>query len=147
MVVRFDLFSSGRLYKALQEAKYPDLPAERTLRDWIKNDSAPEGARLFVTALLQADIAKEPPPDWARELLDAINNQLNRDEVAQMVDAIQTRVLTAIGEGRADLIEAIAERVAERSRQQLSQQHADAERGGNPGQGQGSKGPSPAPAP
>ena len=66
--VRFDLFSSGRLYKALQKAEYPDLPALRTLQDWIKNDSAPAGARRAVAELLGT--RKESPPAWAEGLAD-----------------------------------------------------------------------------
>ena len=62
--MRYDLFSSGRLYAALKGAGYPDLPAERTLRDWIRNDSAPEGARQFTAALL--GLPTDAPPEWER---------------------------------------------------------------------------------
>ena len=65
--VRFDLFSSGRLYKALEKAEYPDLPALRTLQDWIKNDSAPEGARRAVAELL-GTTKEAPRPEWAEGL-------------------------------------------------------------------------------
>jgi hypothetical protein len=55
------LFSSARLYKALKEAEYPDLPSERTVRDWIKNDSAPQGARIYAAKAL--GIKKEAPAE------------------------------------------------------------------------------------
>jgi hypothetical protein len=71
-VVRFDLFSSGRLLAALEEAGYPGTPPDRTLRSWIQNDSAPDALRLFVSEVL-LERKEAAPPWWAERLLQRLD--------------------------------------------------------------------------
>jgi hypothetical protein len=102
------LFSSARLYKALKEAEYPDLPSERTVRDWIKNDSAPKGARIYAAKalgieketpaeagaaeeLLRRWLGNEPPP-WAQGLTDQIVSAIEGDRQAVVSAAIEAAV-------------------------------------------------------
>lgn len=93
--MRFDLFSSGRLYKALEEAGYPDLPRPRTLQDWISNDSAPEGARQFVARNLLG-ITKDAPPSGESGALEWLVERWNSAEppkwAAGQFDALMAAV-------------------------------------------------------
>ena len=72
--VRFDLFSSGDLWAVLTEAGCPDLKSDRTLRDWIRNDSPPDSVRAFTAALLQME--KEAAP--VSERLERVVIQLEK---------------------------------------------------------------------
>ena len=71
--MRFDLFSSNRLYDALVEAGYPEKDLNRrTLRDWVRKDSPPEALRQFAAEHLMGT-AKEPPePVWVERLLAGV---------------------------------------------------------------------------
>ena len=99
-VVRLDLFSSGRLYTALEEAGYPDLPSPRTLRDWIANDSGPKSLRLFLAEMLGT--TEEAPPPWAEGLEERLTLEVraNRETI---VAALAARVGEAVGEALAGL--------------------------------------------
>ena len=68
--VRLDLFSSNRLYAALEKAAYPDLPPPRTFRDWVRNSSGPPSLQIAIRELLdQPDTTKKAdPPEWASRL-------------------------------------------------------------------------------
>ena len=118
--MRFDLFSSGRLYTALEAAEYPDLPRPRTLQDWITNDSAPEGARQFVAQLLELDAKKEPSePGWVRRLeARLIELRSNQDRVAwaatqKTIEALTPSELSRAADLLNERLEGIRQRNAE----------------------------------
>ena len=94
--MRFDLFSSGRLHRALEEAEYPDLPAVRTLSYWIQHDSAPVGARQAVARLLgfAPDTEKQPPlPYWAERLVRlTISEMLSDPTMDDLVESAWQRL-------------------------------------------------------
>jgi hypothetical protein len=90
-VVRFDLFSSGRLRDALEEAGYPGTPPPRTLRSWIQNDSAPESLRAYVSEVL-LERKEAAPPWWAERLqqrLDEIYESQQRLAQSASRDVIE----------------------------------------------------------
>lgn len=91
--MRFDLFSSGRLHAALEAAGYPDLPAKRTLQEWIQHDSAPESARRAVWAILNTT-KEAAPPVWAERLQERLDEIY--ESQAQLAQAASRSVIEAL---------------------------------------------------
>jgi hypothetical protein len=115
--VRFDLFSSNRLYAALEKAKYPDLPRPRTLQDWIKNDSAPEGARLFVAEKVLG-IKKDAAPEGAAEQLLKL---WTGDQPPAWSNLQVSKVIEAIHQDRAEAMVAMARRLGRMTAAELQE--------------------------
>lgn len=87
LAVRFDLFSSGKLYRALRDAGYPDLPSPRTVRRWTEGQQPPASAVAMVRDLL--DTTKEAPaPEWARAVAaEAADEVIGRLVPPHLLDA------------------------------------------------------------
>jgi hypothetical protein len=92
--VRFDLFSSGRLLAALEDAGYPGVPPDRTLRSWIQNDSAPDALRLFVSEVL-LERKEAAPPEWAERLQERLDQIAEAQE--SLAQAAKREVIEALG--------------------------------------------------
>lgn len=93
--VRFDLFSSNKLWAVLKQEEMPDLPRPRTLQDWIRYDSAPEAARQFV--LDRVLNAKEEAAPSSTERLERAVDRLTEtvDKLGKNLD----RTIKQLGKG------------------------------------------------
>lgn len=104
--MRFDLFSSGKLYRALRDAGYPDLPSERTVGRWTQGKASPPlSAVLAVSDLLGLETTKEPPapPEWVEGLEARLTTEIQSNRAA-IVATLSDRIGAAVVEGVSSLL-------------------------------------------